>query len=198
MILKCSSKDSGTPTGASGSFRSAGTCVLRLLNAPLDLANVVQIIVELGAVRRGQILLQRRRPGPITESSRLRLCCFQRDAVGVGAAVAEQFFEHHLRIVFHRQRRGRRLPGNGVGVGAGVTRAAAQAPLLRSRVRGTAAAYPGRSAARRSDRWWFRRGSNPSPDARRSGRRRPSGRDRRRRRSPRRRQPDGPRLVTMS
>ena len=113
------------PTGASGSFKIGRNLVLGFLDAPLDLADVVQILAQLGAVGCRQVLLQGRHliHDRIEQAAALLLA---RQPLGVVAPVAEQFLEHHLRIVLHRQRDGRGLPGNRVRVGAGVTRSAAQ------------------------------------------------------------------------
>ena len=66
-----------------------------------------------------------------------RACCGRRQSAraarrGIGAAaVAEQPLEDDPRVVFHRQRRRRAAPGDGIGVGAaeaGVARAGEVAP----------------------------------------------------------------------
>ena len=51
-------------------------------------------------------------------------------ALGVGAAVAEQALEHHLRVVLHRQRRRGALPRDRVAIGAAEAVAAVEARLL--------------------------------------------------------------------
>ena len=66
----------------------------------------------------------------MTESSRLRDSCLAREPLGRRAAFAEQLLEEHLRIVFHRQRQSRSLPGDRIRVGASVAGAAVQTVLF--------------------------------------------------------------------
>ena len=42
MSVACSSDESGTPTGASGSSRACRSCWRSILNSPLDFADVVR------------------------------------------------------------------------------------------------------------------------------------------------------------
>ena len=127
----CSSNASGVPTGASGTF-CFGDLRLRLrarLDAPLDLANVVEIAIHAGAVGRREAVLKRQRLLDDRIENAAVLALAGETLLG-RAAVAEQFFEHHLGAVFHRQRNGGRAPGNRIEVGATVTGAAAQADIF--------------------------------------------------------------------
>ena len=117
------------PTGASGTLSGSADWAFAIedgLDAPLDLADVVEIAVDADAVGGGQPSLQRDRllANRIENAAVLALA---REALLGRAAVAKELFEHRLRAVFHRQRHRRRAPGNRVEVGAAVAGAAAQA-----------------------------------------------------------------------
>jgi hypothetical protein len=75
-----------------------GQLLAGLLDTPFDFADVLEILVEPGPVVRRQLLLQRRgfAQHRIEQAHRLRA---PRLALGVGAAVAEQALEDHLRVV---------------------------------------------------------------------------------------------------
>ena len=62
ISLTCSSNESGTPSGrgGQGARLAAGVVLLDPLNAPLDLADVVQIGVQAAAVAGAEVLLQAR------------------------------------------------------------------------------------------------------------------------------------------
>ena len=100
----------------------------RLLDAALDLADVVEVLIDAVAVARRQPPLK----GGRFSQHRIEQAhglLPSRAPLGIGAAVAEQPLEHDLRIVLHRQRRGRSLPRNRVAVRA-TEIAAAQARVL--------------------------------------------------------------------
>ena len=92
-------------------------------DAPLDLADVVEVVVEAREVARAQAPLQptRVREHGVQDAAILALA---RRALLGRAAVAEQALEHDLRVALHRQRRGRRGPRDRVRVGAAVADAA--------------------------------------------------------------------------
>src|ERR1700722_20528825 len=97
--------------------------LLGFLNAELNLASVIQIFRKPGGIGGRQVELQRRHllHYRIEQAAAQSLSS---QPVCIIAAVAEEFFEYHLWIVLHGQRRGRSLPGNSVRVRAGVARTA--------------------------------------------------------------------------
>ena len=97
------------PTGAVGNIGVIRGLLLGALNAPLDFADIIQIIGDAGAVVRAQIVIQ------VAHFLRDRIqdaAVFLHAAHPVGrrAAVAEQVLENHTRVDFHGQRRGGRAP----------------------------------------------------------------------------------------
>jgi hypothetical protein len=102
-----------------GQFKRLRALLLRILDALLDVAHRFEVFVEFHPVASAQ---RSREPAHFL---RHRV----EDAAGLadvrqpfsrGAAVAEQPLEHDPRVVFHRQRRGRRPPGDRVRVLAAV------------------------------------------------------------------------------
>ena len=102
---------------------------LGALNAALDLAHVLEILIEPPAIARRQVALQRRqlRHHRIEQAPRVLPPAA---ALGRGGAVAEQLLEHQPRVVLHRQRLRRRLPRNRVAIGAAEARLAREHRLL--------------------------------------------------------------------
>src|SRR5690606_1663264 len=92
-------------------------------------AHVGQVLIEAAAIARWQRPLQRRRFADDRVEQAERLVAAQ-PAFLIGIAVAEQALEDDLRIVLHRQRRVRPLPGDGVAVRAAQAVAAVHARLL--------------------------------------------------------------------
>ena len=93
------------------------------LQPPLDLADVLGVVVEPRAVGGARFAAQPRE----TAGQRVQNAAVALSALGAllrRAAVSEHALEDHLRIQLHRQRIGRRGPGDGVGVGATITLAA--------------------------------------------------------------------------
>ena len=129
ISFACCSKSSGTPAGLAGTARSSPTFLPRELDAALDLAHVLEMALEPGAVVAGQRAAERARVVEHRVEQARGLRAPPRALLG-RRAVAEQALEHDLRIDLHRQRSGRRAPGDRVAVGAGQARAAAQAPFL--------------------------------------------------------------------
>ena len=94
--------------------------LLRLLDAPLDVANRVEVLDQLGAIARAERALQRRRLLDHRVEDALVLLDASAPRLRIrAAAVAEQPLEHRARVVLRRQRRVRAAPGDRVGVGAG-------------------------------------------------------------------------------
>ena len=184
ISLRCSSKASGVPTGASGTLaaRRPGVLIEDRLDAPFDLANVVEIAVHAQRGRMREALFCSATVCSRIESRMLRSSRLRRRRCSVGAAVAEELFEHHLRAVLHRQRNGGRAPGDRVEVGAAVAGAAAQADVLDAQLERRQRRVLTDVLPRRSDPSSRRRARHSSADGRRSGRSPPSARARRRRR----------------
>ena len=111
----CSSKRSGTPTGASSVVSLL--VAFGALDAALDFADVVEIVAETRAVARAEAALQVAGffGNRIEDAALLRDA---REALAGGARLAEDALEGGARIGLHRQRRGGRAPGDGVHVGA--------------------------------------------------------------------------------
>src|SRR5690606_13940557 len=87
----------------------------RQLQAALDLADVFEIALETGAVRRSQPALQR---GRVVDDGieQALLQVHARGALFGRAAVAEQALEYDLWVLLHRQRRLGRAVRNGAAV----------------------------------------------------------------------------------
>ena len=100
-----------------------------LLHATLDLAHVGQVLIEARAIGGRQLALQRCgfADNRVEQADRLRAA---RLALLGGVAVAEEPLEDDLRIVLHRQRRVRALPGNRVAIRAAQSVAAVEARLF--------------------------------------------------------------------
>ncbi len=97
---------------------------LRPLDAPFDLADVLQIVVEPRSVLGAQPAAQPVHvPGQRIEDASIHLPL--RQPLLGGAGPSEQALEHHPRVDLHRQRRRGRRPRNRVHVRAGVAGAAA-------------------------------------------------------------------------
>ena len=98
---------------------SRAPCSSALLNPPLDVADGVEILVHLDAIRGAEPAARSARLS-VTESSRLRRaasrCSRRRRDRRVG--LAEQPLEHRARIVLHRQRRRAAAPRDRVRVHA--------------------------------------------------------------------------------
>src|SRR5579862_9283551 len=100
MSLKCSSKDSGTPVGESGSVTSVRACcsafwMRRSISRISSKYSVRRVRSEGGSFFHYRI-----------EQTAAQL--FSGLAVGIIAAVPKELFENHLRVVFHGKRRGGR------------------------------------------------------------------------------------------
>ncbi len=103
---------------------AAGVARFDALDAALDLADVLEVVVEPRPVARSELALQLRglARNPVEDA-----------AVGLevglalvgGRADAEQLVEHDARVAHHRQRLLRRRPADRVGVDAGVAVGAA-------------------------------------------------------------------------
>ena len=97
----------------------SAVCGLGFLNAALHLADRIEILADLGAVARAELLLK---AGdvfghPIEKAGVLPQFGA---AVGRAAAVAEQALENDARMSLGRKRRGGRRPGEIVLVDAGI------------------------------------------------------------------------------
>ena len=91
----------------------------RPLDAALDVAHRGQVVGQLGAVRRPQPLLQARHLAGHRVEDAAVLAPPRAPRRRVGARpVAEQPLEERAGIALHRQRGGRRAPGEGADVGA--------------------------------------------------------------------------------
>ena len=128
--------------------------LLGALNAPLDLANVIEVLVEARTVARDRCRPARsgdrrpRNPAGCGRSSSAP------DAFPSPAA-AKQPLEHHARIDLHRQWRGVRLPAERVHVRAAEPRRAIAdqtGEVLGRQLDATGTSSPGRCASRRADR----------------------------------------------
>ena len=105
--------------------------LLRLLNAPLDVANRFSVLVDLGLILRAKRLSQRRQlvVHGIQNALVLAEAGFTGGAIRA-AAVAKQLLEHRARVELHRQWLRLAAPRQGVridaaeitGAGAGVVR----------------------------------------------------------------------------
>ena len=118
ISLMCSST-SRRDAGRRRRHRQVGGQLLPgLLDTALDLADVGQVLIEPRPIGRRQRALQRRRftEHRVEQADRLRRAapCAARRRV----AVAEQPLEDDLRVVLHRQRRVRALPGDRVAIGS--------------------------------------------------------------------------------
>ena len=82
--------------------------LLRLLDALLDFADVVEIVAEAGAVPGAQASAADRTTSCLTESRMLRLSCIRARRCALRAGPAEHPLEDDARVDFHRQRRRRR------------------------------------------------------------------------------------------
>ena len=108
------------PTGATGIVISRRRLLLGALNALLDLAHVLEILIEPDLVARAQ---------PTLEAGHIALHRVEDAAVLFHAPHAlfgrsrapEHPFEDDARVRLHRHRRGRRLPRDRVHVGAAVS-----------------------------------------------------------------------------
>ena len=111
------------PAGWSTAGSSLRALRFGLLDAPLDVADRVEV---LGQLRRDRAAPSPRCSRPtsighrVEDAAVLLRCAPRRDRRVGGAAVAEQPLEHRARVVLHRQRRRRAAPGDRVGVGAAV------------------------------------------------------------------------------
>ena len=193
--LMCSSKVCGTPTGTLISVGRDRRGLHGDLQPALDLADVLGVVVEPRAIGRRRTSLRRRERLPVSESRMLPSRLRRAGALLGRAAVSEHALEHHLRIQLHRQRLGRRGPGDRVGVGAAVTLAAVagiRARILDRELHGRHQVIPAdllrddlidggaRVARRRRRSSWVcsRTGTRRQPSGRRRSRReaaRPSG-----------------------
>src|SRR5687767_14662515 len=92
--------------------------------ATLDLPHVSEVAVEPHTVHRRQRFLQLLDVFQyrVDETPCLRAAL---DTLLLGRTIAEEPLEHHLRVVLHRERRGWRLPGDGVAICAREAGAAA-------------------------------------------------------------------------
>ena len=116
----CSSNDSGNPDRRVDRRHLRAVVGFGPLNAPLDFADVVEILVEPRAIARAESALQG--VGLVgDEIENASIAARAGDALGRGARFTEQPLEHRTRVDFHRQRRGRRAPRDRVGVGAAET-----------------------------------------------------------------------------
>ena len=122
----CSEKESGTPRGASGSARALAVVVAAFHHpdAPLDLADIVQVAVHPLPVRVAELLadLGHIIQDPVEDAAPGRAAL---GALLGSAARPEQHLERDARVADHRQRLARRRPTDRVGVGAGVVVGAA-------------------------------------------------------------------------
>ena len=94
--------------------------LLGALDAPLDLAHVLEILRHRLAIRRAELQLQAR---PLRLRDRVEDAAVLLDArqpLGRAAALAEHPLEHLARIDLHRHRRRRRAPRQRVHVDAAV------------------------------------------------------------------------------
>ena len=100
-------------------YRRLGVLTFRALDAPLDLPDRVEILIDLRPIAGAELPLQAGHVGhdPVEDAGVL----LQLRAPPLrGSAVAEQALEDHPRIGLGRQRRGRRRPRQIVLVRAGV------------------------------------------------------------------------------
>ena len=127
ISLTCSSNESGTPIGAPGSSRGSPLRVVRLdaLDAPLDLADVLEIVGRAARDRRRRASLFSRATCAVIQSRMLLSSARRCRALLRRGADAEQLVERRARVADHRQRRRRRGPADRVGVDAGVAVGAA-------------------------------------------------------------------------
>ena len=90
-----------------------------LLNAPLDFADVLEVLVHTTPVAGAELTIQLRHASgdPIEHTARAARAI---GALGRRATRAEQLLERDARITDHRQRFGRRAPADRVGVHARV------------------------------------------------------------------------------
>ena len=95
------------------------------LDAALDVAHALEVLVDLEAVGGPDLVLEvGDLPGHRVENRAVARHAGAADG-GVGAAaVAEHLLEHHAGVVLHRQRRRPAAPADGVGVDATVVAAA--------------------------------------------------------------------------
>ena len=123
MRPTCSSYGLGNADWRVGRQHAAAVVRLRLLDTPLDLADVVEILIEPRAIARPETRSQPRRllRDEIEDAA---IALPSRGALRRAAGLAEQPLEHRARIDLHRQRRRRRAPRDRVGVGAAVSRRA--------------------------------------------------------------------------
>src|SRR5206468_7507571 len=97
---------------------------LDALDAALELADVVEVLVQAGAIARPELALQLRNlPGDPVEDAAIGAAI--RGALLRRCADAEELIEDGPRIADHRQRLRRRRPADRVGVDAGVAVSAA-------------------------------------------------------------------------
>ena len=93
------------------------------LDAALDLADVVEIVPQPGAVARAQAALQL--VGVLADGVQdAAVLAHPRGPLFAGAGPAEEPLERHARVHLSRQRRRRARPGQRVGIGAAVVGAA--------------------------------------------------------------------------
>ena len=170
----CSTKSSGMPRGVTGTSRFSLVC----FSESSMRRSISRTVSRYSATRFRSPEPSppcRRRTWSVTASRMLRWVSMRRRRLVGGGAVSEHPIEHDARIDLHRHRRRRRAPGNRVHVGAAepdVARSDQAAVVLDRPVRATAAACPGRSSPRQSDRWSRRhecRRRRCAWDGRRSG-----------------------------
>ena len=102
-----------------GREHTAAVVRLRPLDAPLNLAHVVQVLVEPRAIAGAEPLAQPLRLAG-DEVQDAAVAPDPGRALRRGAGLAEQALEHDARVDLHRQRRCWRAPRDRVGVGAAV------------------------------------------------------------------------------
>src|SRR6185295_6187342 len=112
-------RKSGRDTGRTLNRRQLpGGLFLGRLDTPLDIANRVKILADLGAVIGTETAYESRRSlADKVENAAVRLDSRQLLRLVSAVAVSKQPFKHCARLVLHRQRSRGTGPTNRIGIG---------------------------------------------------------------------------------